>query len=146
MKLLNLTYNDPERWQEVRRIAGDDIPFLRSLRLGGSGSPKAILTKAPGESADHLRETVDRNQCNIEVRTKGVVIRYRIRQEVWGIVIDQASISAVTVHGPGTDGQLVIRFECRDTEALELNATTFNAVAWKSFLRKHFSLQMREAV
>lgn len=144
LKLLNLTYNDPERWQEVRRIAGDDIGFFKSIRLGGTGSPKAMLLEAPPEATSFMQETVDRNHCNIEMRTQGLVLRFRCRQEVYGLVMSRGELLQIEAK-PGAGEALHITIEHKSGGRCVLESTGFNAAAWRTYLRKHLGNVLRES-
>lgn len=144
LKLLNLTYNDPERWQEVRRIAGDDIGFFKSICLGGTGSPKAMLLEAPPEATAFMQETVDRNHCNIEMRTQGLVLRFRCRQEVYGLVMSREELLQIeTSFGAGE--ALYITIEHKSGCRCVLESTGFNIAAWRTYLRKHLGNVLRES-
>lgn len=143
MKFLNLSYNDPERWREVQQIAGDAFPFFKSMRMGGTGSPKAILTEAPEETLPWMTATVDRVQCNIEMRSQGFILRFRCRQEVMAWVISKGNVERVETHFELGKGQHV-SIHTRDRHCLKLESNLQNAVGWKSFLRRHFSTVLHE--
>lgn len=140
MKLLNLTYNDPKRWEEVKRIAGADVPFFKSIRMGGTGSPKAELVKAPKEVEEVMSETSERNTCNVEMRSSGFVIRFRSRLETMALVCGMQEVKEVSYALLGDSDLLDIRFELTSGDHIVLRSNGFNAGGWDRFLKRYFEV------
>lgn len=142
MRLINLTYNDPKRWEEVRRIAGADIPFFKSIRMGGSGSPQAILVAAPREASELMRETIERKTCNIEIRKNGFIIRFRSRLETMAMVCSMQEVEAILPSESSEKDGLDMAFHLKSGEQVMLHSNSFHASGWKQFLKKHFGQLM----
>lgn len=86
MRYWNLTYNDPGRWAEVHAIAGASLNFFQSIKAGGTGSPRAMLTKSGNVELDELLDSTSViKYCNFERTSNGMVMYVRVRLEVYGI-------------------------------------------------------------
>lgn len=86
MRYWNLTYNDPGRWAEVHAIAGAPLNFFQSIKAGGTGSPRAMLTKSGNVELDELLDSTSViKYCNFERTSNGMVMYVRVRLEVYGI-------------------------------------------------------------
>nr|WP_299385794.1 hypothetical protein [Allomuricauda sp.] len=85
--LLNVSYNDPQVRQKVDMEVG--IPFTLKERwaLGGIGSPKLFITDACVEIQNLLILDNNLNSCNIEMRPKGIIVRFRSLLETYGLII-----------------------------------------------------------
>lgn len=83
MRYWNLTYNDPGRWAEVHAIAGAPLNFFQSIKAGGTGSPRAMLTKSGNVELDELLDSTSViKYCNFERTSNGMVMYVRVRLEV----------------------------------------------------------------
>lgn len=99
MKIYNLSYNDPERFEEVYRIIGKPYGFFKSIALGGTGSPPLTLKSAPAEVMAIANQTRDKVYCNIEMCPKGIIFRFRSRLENYGIPFLYSDIEKIELPG-----------------------------------------------
>ena len=55
--------------------------------MGGNGSDKLIITDASNDIVELLKLDNNINQCNIEIRSNGIIIRFRALLETYGLII-----------------------------------------------------------
>jgi hypothetical protein len=85
--LHNLTYNDAKVTHAVNELVGKPFGLIDNIKLNGIGSPRLDIEKASEEIAELLSYDNNRNFCNIELRPKGIIIRFRSLLETFGLVI-----------------------------------------------------------
>lgn len=85
--LRNLSYNDPKINREVNQAVGKAYSFIASWRMGGTGSQKFIITEASDEIWQLLERENSTNYANIELRPKGVIVRFKSFTESFGLII-----------------------------------------------------------
>ena len=78
--LWNLTYADPDRWNEVYAIAGKPLPWWKR-----SGTPRMRLRQGPGPVNDLIEETSDVKWANLQRTQSGAIVYFRVRLEVYGM-------------------------------------------------------------
>ena len=61
--------------------------MIERIRLKGIGSGKLIIIDASEEIIELLKLDNNINYCNIELRTNGIIIRFRSLLETYGLVI-----------------------------------------------------------
>ncbi len=86
MHVINVSYNDPDRWRQVLAISGPRLSLLASLRSGGTGSPAARLLRTTHTELNALLEpgTAD-IKVNLERTTDGAILYFRALLETWAI-------------------------------------------------------------
>ncbi len=91
--LLNVSYNDKETTKKVNAEVGQ--PFLLKERwaLGGIGSPKLFITETSIEIRNLLILDNNLDTCNIEMRPKGIMVRFRSLLETYALVIPYYKLS-----------------------------------------------------
>lgn len=85
--LLNVSYNDPKIKQKVDAEVGKPFTLKERWALGGIGSPKLFMTDASVEIQNLLILDNNLNTCNIEMRPKGIIVRFRSLLETYGLII-----------------------------------------------------------
>jgi hypothetical protein len=104
----NVTYNDPNRWNEVYAICGPKWPWLdgvrQSLKGNPLGSPKMDLIGLEGlEELQTMRDVLNhRTGVNFLRTTDGVIAFTKVRLEVYAIPIRCSEVLEV-VDGPSHD-------------------------------------------
>ena len=83
----NLSYNSKKNKKLLLEIVGRPLSFMERLKLRGIGSNKLVITDASKEIVDLLRLDNNINYCNIEIRTNGIIIRFRSLLETFGLII-----------------------------------------------------------
>ncbi len=91
--LVNVSYNNKEITRKVDTEVGK--PFLLKERwtMGGIGSPKLFITETSIEIHNLLILDNNVNACNIEMRPKGIIIRFRSLLETFALVIPYYKLS-----------------------------------------------------
>ena len=85
--LQNVSYNNKKQQGEIDSLVGKPFTLLERLKLGGVGSPKLYVATSSKEiDALFLLDHND-NTCNIELRPKGIILRFRSLLETYALVI-----------------------------------------------------------
>ena len=85
--LLNVSYNDKTRTQKIDTAVGKPFSLKERWALGGIGSPKLFITETSMEIQNLLILDNNLNTCNIEIRPKGIIVRFRSLLETYGLII-----------------------------------------------------------
>ncbi|PRX53739.1 hypothetical protein [Flagellimonas meridianipacifica] len=85
--LLNVSYNDKKITQKIDAEVGKPFTLKERFALGGIGSPKLNITETSLEIQNLLILDNNLNTCNIEMRPKGIIVRFRSLLETYGLVI-----------------------------------------------------------
>ncbi|WP_108423746.1 hypothetical protein [Flagellimonas amoyensis] len=85
--LLNVSYSDKNITQKIDEAVGKPLTLKERFALGGIGSPKLHITQASMEINNLLLLDNNLNTCNIEIRPKGIIVRFRSLLETYGLII-----------------------------------------------------------
>ena len=85
--LLNISYNDPKQKKEIDDIVGKPFSLQNRWKMGGIGSGKLVINSSSIEIHNLLILDNNINTCNIEIRPKGVIVRFRSLLETYGLII-----------------------------------------------------------
>lgn len=85
--LLNVSYTNKEITERINAEVGLPFPLRQRWRMGGIGSPKLMITKSSDAIRNLLLLDNNRDTCNIELRPKGVILRFRSLLETYALVI-----------------------------------------------------------
>lgn len=85
--LLNVSYTNKEITEQINAEVGLPFPLKQRWSMGGIGSPKLIITKSSGAIRNLLILDNNRDTCNIELRPKGIILRFRSLLETYALVI-----------------------------------------------------------
>ena len=83
----NLSYNTKKIKILLLELVGSPFSFIERLKLGGIGSNKLVIADASKEIVELLRMDNNVNYCNIEIRKKGIIIRFKSLLETYGFII-----------------------------------------------------------
>ncbi|WP_411031172.1 hypothetical protein [Spongiimicrobium sp. 3-5] len=85
--LVNVSYNNKEITKKVDEAVGKPFLLKERFKMGGIGSPKMFITETSLEIRNLLilDNTID--SCNIEMRPKGIIVRFRSLLETFALVI-----------------------------------------------------------
>lgn len=85
--LVNVSYNNKEITRRGDTEVG--VPFTLKERwaMGGIGSPKLFITETSIEIRNLLILDNNTDTCNIEIRPKGIIVRFRSLLETFALVI-----------------------------------------------------------
>lgn len=85
--LRNVSYNNKQTKQEIIDLIGMPFSIGKRIKLRGIGSQRFLITTASHEISNLLALDSNLNYCNIELRKKGVIIRFRSLLETYAWII-----------------------------------------------------------
>lgn len=85
--LLNVSYTDKKITKKIDDAVGKPFTLKERWKLGGIGSPKLHITDVSIEIQNLLILDNNLNTCNIEMRPKGIILRFRSLLETYGLII-----------------------------------------------------------
>lgn len=140
MKYWNLTYNVPDRWEEVYAICGRPLSFWETVKMGGSGSPRGVLVGVPGELGELLSETSYVKYCNVQRMSDGGLIYCKVRLEVYGIPVNRADVLRVESSRRQADAfDRQVSIVLRNGRQIDVACSQTNVETWQRFLGSVFS-------
>ena len=91
--LLNVSYTDKKITRKIDEAVGKPFSLKERWAMGGIGSPKLFTTEVSMEIHNLLILDNNLNTCNIEMRPKGIIVRFRSLLETYGLVIPYYKLS-----------------------------------------------------
>ncbi len=91
--LVNVSYNNKVIAQKIDAEVGKPFTLKQRWALGGIGSPKLMITSTSLEIRNLLILDNNLDSCNIELRPKGIVVRFRSLLETYALVIPYYKLS-----------------------------------------------------
>ena len=85
--LANVSYNNKAQREAIDTSVGKPYPLLQRIKLGGVGSPKLFVTSSSKEIDALFLLDHNENSCNIELRPKGIILRFRSLLETYALVV-----------------------------------------------------------
>ena len=85
--LLNVSYNEPKVKEKIETAVGKPFSLRERWAKGGIGSSKLVITQTSIDIHNLLVLDNNRNTCNIELRPKGIILRFRSILETYALVI-----------------------------------------------------------
>ncbi|MEK9603801.1 MAG: hypothetical protein VW127_05180 [Flavobacteriaceae bacterium] len=85
--LLNVSYNEPDIKEKIETAVGKPFSLKDRWAKGGIGSSKLVITQTSIDIHNLLILDNNRNTCNIELRPKGIILRFRSLLETYALVI-----------------------------------------------------------
>ncbi len=91
--LVNVSYNNREITNRVDKTVGKPFTLKERWAMGGIGSPKLFISASSVEIRNLLILDNNINCCNIELRPKGIIVRFRSLLETFALVIPYYRLS-----------------------------------------------------
>ena len=91
--ILNVSYQNKSQEQEINEFVGTSYTFWESLKMGGSGSQKLVIIDCHEIFDPYLKQLHSAKYCNIELRPKGIGVRFRYKLETIGWFIPYLNLS-----------------------------------------------------
>lgn len=85
--LVNVSYNNKEITRKVDHAVGKPFTLRERWNMSGIGSPKLFITETSIEIRNLLILDNNTDSCNIEMRPKGIIVRFRSLLETFALVI-----------------------------------------------------------
>lgn len=71
----------------IGALVGPPFKLSQRWQLGGIGSPKLVISQSSIEIHNLLVLDHNTNSCNIELRPKGIIVRFRSLLETYALII-----------------------------------------------------------
>lgn len=91
--LVNVSYNNREIINRVDKAVGKPFKLKERWSMGGIGSPKLFITQSSVEIRNLLILDNNLDSCNVELRPKGIIVRFRSLLETFALVIPYYKLS-----------------------------------------------------
>ena len=85
--LRNISYNDHKLKEEISKIIGKPFSFFERIKMNGIGSSSLRIQGCNSEIENLLNLDNNDNRCNIEIRKKGIIVRFRALLETYALII-----------------------------------------------------------
>ncbi|MGB5647429.1 hypothetical protein [Muriicola sp.] len=85
--LLNVSYNNKEITRKINEEVGKPFTLKERWAMDGIGSPKLFITETSVEIRNLLILDNNLDSCNVEIRPKGIIVRFRSLLETFALVI-----------------------------------------------------------
>ncbi|MGB5982236.1 MAG: hypothetical protein WBG46_08835 [Nonlabens sp.] len=85
--LYNVSYNDRKVDRKIKELVGGHLTLRERWKIKGSGSPKLHISSASIQIHNLLVLDINANTCNIEIREKGIIVRFRSLLETYALPI-----------------------------------------------------------
>lgn len=85
--MVNISYNEPKIRTTIDDLIGKPFTLRERWSMGGIGSGKLMITQTSIDIHNLLVLDQNINQCNIELRPKGIIIHFRSLLETYGLII-----------------------------------------------------------
>jgi len=85
--ILNVSYNNKSITRKIEDEVGKPFTLKERWAIGGIGSPRLIITETSLEINNLLILDNNRDTCNIELRPKGIIVRFRSLLETFALII-----------------------------------------------------------
>ncbi|RBA28071.1 hypothetical protein [Flavobacterium tibetense] len=104
--LFNTTYKDDKISNRISEITGKPYNFVQSIKLGGTGSHRMIISEASKHFEHCLNQVADTQYCNLELRPNGVLLHINkgLANYTWAIPYYQLVIyksKTLSIHANG---------------------------------------------
>ena len=90
--ILNISYQSKSQERDINDFVGLSYTFWKSLKMGGSGSQKLIINDCHEIFDPYLKQLHSTKYCNIELRPKGIGLRFRYKLEAIGWFIPYTTL------------------------------------------------------
>ena len=85
--LRNISYNDHKLKEEISKMIGKPFSFFERIKMNGIGSSSLRIQGSNSEIENLLNLDNNDNRCNIEIRKKGIIVRFRSLLETYALII-----------------------------------------------------------
>jgi len=85
--LRNISYNDHKIKEEIIKMIGHPFSFFERIKMNGIGSSNLKIQRCSSEIENLLNLDNNDNRCNIEIRKKGIIVRFRALLETYALII-----------------------------------------------------------
>jgi len=90
--ILNISYQSKSQERDINDHVGLSYTFWESLKMGGSGSQKLIINDCHEIFDPYLKQLHSTKYCNMELRPRGIGLRFRYKLEAIGWFIPYTTL------------------------------------------------------
>ncbi|MEJ2594315.1 MAG: hypothetical protein P8100_04150 [bacterium] len=87
MMILNVSYNNREIKDKIKEQVGRPFRLMDKIRNGYYGSQRFLIMQCSQEIENLLKLDNNLNHCNIELRDRGIIVRFRSILNTYGWII-----------------------------------------------------------
>ena len=91
--LVNVSYNNRDITRKIDKEVGKPFTLKERWAMNGIGSPKLFITETSMEIGNLLLLDNNLKCCNVEMRPKGIIVRFRSLLETYALVIPYYKLS-----------------------------------------------------
>ena len=91
--LVNVSYNNRDLTRKIDKEVGKPFTLKERWAMNGIGSPKLFITETSMEIGNLLLLDNNLKCCNVEMRPKGIIVRFRSLLETYALVIPYYKLS-----------------------------------------------------
>ena len=91
--LVNVSYNNRDLTKKIDKEVGKPFTLKERWAMNGIGSPKLFITETSMEIGNLLLLDNNLKCCNVEMRPKGIIVRFRSLLETYALVIPYYKLS-----------------------------------------------------
>ena len=101
------THNERRSRREIAQYAGKKFGLIERLKMGGIGSQRMVITDASDMILNLLSQDHAPDTCNIELRSAGIVVRFRSKMHTyaWAVPFHELSMfrngEELSIYGKG---------------------------------------------
>ncbi len=136
MRIFNVSYNDPKVERAVNSICGEAFGFWASIRMGGTGSQRFQLMDGPAELLELVDRMEDRRFASLELRTGGLLFRFRNRLEALAVPLAWNTLAEVRLGTTGASSTVDLRVRSKQGGQLHFRMNREQHTALDRLLRK----------
>lgn len=133
--LLNVSYNNGEITRKINLEVGKPFTLKERWAMGGIGSPKLFITETSIEIRNLLILDNNIDCCNVEIRPKGIIVRFRSLLETFALVLPYYKLTLFK-------GDLAIYTIYRDNHFIKIRSDT---KAIQKFFKKILDKKVQNA-
>ncbi|MBT8301227.1 MAG: hypothetical protein KJO63_07865 [Maribacter sp.] len=133
--LLNVSYNNGEITRKIDLEVGKPFTLKERWAMGGIGSPKLFITETSVEIRNLLILDNNIDCCNVEIRPRGIIVRFRSLLETFALVIPYYKLTLFK-------GDLAIYTIYRDNHFIKVRSDT---KAIQKFFKKILDKKVQNA-
>jgi hypothetical protein len=85
--LRNVSYNNFIISNEIEILVGKQFTILERIKMKGIGSSNLLIQYSNDKINNLLNLDNNLNKCNIEIRPKGIIIRFKVLLETYALVM-----------------------------------------------------------
>jgi len=114
--LLQMEGRSPQQTKDINDLIGKPYTLFERISLGGTGSPRMIISEASSEMVELLNRNVDTNYANISLQRNGIALGFQVQHKAWAWIIPYRKLTlfknagSISIHADNRKVTLVPNF------------------------------------